>query len=300
MAQGKSVIVVKSGEKDQEKRFLGYEFSARRGSEGIKLNESSLLDEDNLLSSKKANSYILRNINDEEVESIDESLKDHVSLRQMQDLFDWDSDIFSNKIFLGEGRLTSKVKLKFLCDVLETVESGSRPVGGISAIHEGLLNLGGKHIGENGLLNLTKKEYTSSDFYHGMKSGHIKSGDILICKDGAKTGKCAYVHKLPEELVAVNEHVFILRSNNCILQEFLFLFMRSSFFEKQVKDLAYNKKAQPGLNKDHIRRIQVPLPEDIEAQRTFIKSFPKSPSEGGIIYQQQATPKFKDLGLSWE
>ena len=188
MAQGKSVIVVKSGEKDQEKRFLGYEFSARRGSEGIKLNESSLLDEDNLLSSKKANSYILRNINDEEVESIDESLKDHVSLRQMQDLFDWDSDIFSNKIFLGEGRLTSKVKLKFLCDVLETVESGSRPVGGISAIHEGLLNLGGKHIGENGLLNLTKKEYTSSDFYHGMKSGHIKSGDILICKDGQKRG----------------------------------------------------------------------------------------------------------------
>ena len=80
------------------------------------------------------------------------------------------------------------------------------------------------------------------------------------------------MHDLPEEHIAVNEHVFILRSKDCILQEFLFLFMRSSFFEKQVKDLAYNKKAQGGLNKDHIKRIQVPLP-DIEIQKEFIKSF---------------------------
>ena len=300
MAQGKSVIVVKSGEKDQEKRFLGYEFSARRGSEGIKLNESSLLDEGNLLSLKKANSYILRSMNGETISSIDKSLKGHVSLRQMQDLFDRDADIFSNKIFLGEGRLTSKVKLKSLSDVLETIEAGNRPEGGISAIYEGFLSLGGEHIGEDGVLNLKNRRYIPCDFYHAMNSGHIKSGDILVCKDGARTGKCAYVYELPEEHIAVNEHVFILRSKNCILQEFLFLFMRSSFFEKQVKDLAYNKKAQPGLNKDHIKKIQVPFLEDIETQKKFIKSFSQSPSEGGIIYRQEADLKFEELGLAWE
>ncbi len=300
MAQGKSVIVVKSGEKDQEKRFLGYEFSTRRGSEGIKQNESSLLDEDNLLSPKKTNSYILRNMNDETIESIDESLRSHISLRQMQNLFDWDADIFSNKIFLGEGRLVSKVKLKSLHDVLETIEAGNRPKGGTSGIYEGFLSLGGGQLGEDGLLNLKKKEYIPCDFYHAMNSGHIKSGDILVCKDGARTGKCAYMYELPEEHIAVNEHVFILRSKNCILQEFLFLFMRSSFFEKQVDNLAYNKKAQAGLNKGHIKKIQVPFLEDIETQKKFIKSFSQSPSEGGIIYRQEADLKFEELGLAWK
>ena len=299
MAQGKSLIVVKSGEKDQEKRFLGYEFSTRRGSEGIKLNESSLLDEDNLLSPKKANSYILRNMNGETIESIDESLRGHISLRQMQDLFDWDADIFSNKIFLGEGKIASEIKLRSLQRVLETAESGSRPAGGVSAIYEGFLSLGGEHIGEDGLLDLENRRYIPCEFYHAMNSGHVKSGDILICKDGARTGKCAYVYELPEEHIAVNEHVLILRSKDCILQEFLFLFMRSSFFEKQVKNLAYNKKAQGGLNKDHIKRIQVPLP-DIEIQKEFIESFSQSPSEGGIIHQQEATLKFEELGLAWE
>ena len=300
MAQGKSLIVVKSGEKDQEKRFLGYEFSTRRGSEGIKLNESSLLDESNLLSPKKANSYILRSMNSEEIGSIDESLRGHVSLRQMRDLFDWDNDIFSNKIFLGEGELASEVKLSSLHDVLEQpIESGGRPIGGISGIHEGFLSLGGGHIGEDGLLNLEKRKYIPCEFYHAMNSGHIKSGDILVCKDGARTGKCAYVYELPEEHVAVNDHVFILRSKNCILQKFLFLFMRSSFFEKQVKDLAYNKKAQPGLNKKHIKKIQIPHP-DIEIQKKIIESFPQSASGEWITNRQKINLEFEKLGLMWE
>lgn len=35
LACPQKVVIVKSGEKDVEKRFLGYEFSNRRGNEGI-------------------------------------------------------------------------------------------------------------------------------------------------------------------------------------------------------------------------------------------------------------------------
>ncbi len=35
LAYPQKVVVVKSGEKDVEKHFLGYEFSNRRGNEGI-------------------------------------------------------------------------------------------------------------------------------------------------------------------------------------------------------------------------------------------------------------------------
>ena len=299
MVGGESIVIVKSGENDEEKRFLGYEFSKRRGNEGIKLHETSLINESDLLSTKRANSYILRSMNDETIESIDETLNKNVSFRDLRELFDWKYEEFSNKLFLGEGTLVSKVKLSSLKSMLDTIESGSRPKGGISHIHEGFLSFGGEHIDENGLLNLEKKKYIPSDYYYSMKTGHVKSGDILICKDGARTGKCAYVDELPEENVTVNEHVFVLRSNDDVLQKFLFLFMRSSYFEKQVKDLAYDKKAQPGLNKNHIKRIKIPQP-DINIQTEFINSFHDHPEHGWNSYQQKINQKFEELGLKWE
>ena len=58
-------VLIKVGEKQAEKDFIGYEFSSRRGHEGIKMyrdNEGNLTtklyDEATYLNSKKANSYV--------------------------------------------------------------------------------------------------------------------------------------------------------------------------------------------------------------------------------------------------
>ena len=35
--------------------------------------------------------------------------------------------------------------------------------------------------------------------------------------------------------------------------------IKNNIFQSQVKDLAYKKKAQPGLNFDHFKKIKIPI-----------------------------------------
>lgn len=177
---------------------------------------------------------------------------------------------------------------------LELCEAGNRPKGGISNDFEGeAVSLGGKQIGVNGSVNLSKIPFVSSEFYKNAVKGKVKDNDILICKDGALTGKTCLVDfsVFPNNQVMVNEHVFILRGNEKINQNFLFYLTRNDIFQSQVKDLAYRKKAQPGLNFDHFKKIKIPLIskekqdeivskiEPIEKEIEKLKSEIKEPQE---------------------
>ncbi|KJV61312.1 hypothetical protein APHACPA_0316 [Rickettsia amblyommatis str. Ac/Pa] len=54
----------------------------------------------------------------------------------------------------------------------------------------------------------------------------MKNNDILMCKDGALTGKVCFVDDkiLPQIEVMVNEHVYIFRGKPNIIHLFILLF----------------------------------------------------------------------------
>ncbi|MCZ9939335.1 hypothetical protein [Brachyspira hyodysenteriae] len=69
MCKNKKLLIIDTGEKDDEKKFLGYSFSNRRGSEGITEERDkegtylgSLLDENDINNNNinKANYYIIQ------------------------------------------------------------------------------------------------------------------------------------------------------------------------------------------------------------------------------------------------
>jgi type I restriction enzyme S subunit len=156
----------------------------------------------------------------------------------------------------------SKFKYEKINNFLSLCESGSRPKGGIKDEDEGeAISLGGEQIGVDGNLDLSKIPYVSFDFYDNSTKGKVQDNDILICKDGALTGKTCWVEfsLFPSSQVMVNEHVYILRGNSEINQKFLFYYTTTDLFQSQIKDLAYKKKAQPGLNLDHFKKIKIPL-----------------------------------------
>jgi len=141
------------------------------------------------------------------------------------------------------------------------IESGNRPKGGIEPLTEGAINLGATQIGLDGRLNLAVIPYVTIDFYKNAKKGLVQDRDILMCKDGALTGKVCIVDQryLLQKEVMVNEHIF--RSNHSsILQTYLFYCLQSEAIQNQIKKLAYNKSAQAGLNKDHIDSIIILIP----------------------------------------
>ncbi|MBI4647903.1 MAG: restriction endonuclease subunit S, partial [Bacteroidia bacterium] len=87
-----------------------------------------------------------------------------------------------------------------------------------------------------------------------------------ICKDGALTGKVAYVpHPMPFEKAMINEHVFRLVSNEQkILQKYLFCFLFSNSGQVILK-ANITGQAQGGLNSTNLLNISIPLPpEDIQ------------------------------------
>ena len=137
MAYPQKVTVIKTGEKKAEKKFLGYEFSHRRGSEGIHPTQrgstidecTSLYDESSYVNALKANSYIYSAFNGE-FKEIDESLKNNISYVDLVDILHFDGVNFEKNISLNvkkKFKIESRWEIKSFSDIV-SIEYGTRIV----------------------------------------------------------------------------------------------------------------------------------------------------------------------------
>ena len=155
-------------------------------------------------------------------------------------------------------------RLKFL---LSSLESGSRETGGGNQLDEGIFSLGGEHINWDGILNLENPKLISEEYYNSMNQGKIKLNDVLLVKDGATIGKTAILIKKEFEKIAVNEHVFLMRSNKRIDPKLLYYLICSDSGFKQIK-LTEVGSAQGGINQDFIAKVYFSIPKDKQDQTT--------------------------------
>ncbi len=273
-------VIVQSGEKQTAKSFLGYEFSSRKGSEGIKINRNSkghainkMCDEENHHNPQKANSYLLKSFKGEEIKDIDKEIQEHVKVAKLTDMLDFEKVKVNTTISLNpkiNNEVVSKWEMVKLGEIVENIESGNRPIGGVGNIKEGILSLGGEHINaNNGYIQLDNPKYVSLDFYQNRNKSQLEENDILICKDGALTGKIALLRKeLENKKAMINEHVFILRCNNLRTQKYIFNFL----FSKQGQSLLKENitgAVQGGLNSTNLKNIKIPLPT-LEIQQKIV------------------------------
>jgi len=144
--------------------------------------------------------------------------------------------------------------------------TGSRPKGG--AVEEGIPSLGGEHIAEDGRIIFTEQnaKYIPDKFFKLMPKGKVEVNDILINKDGANTGKVAILKVKFHPHIAINEHLFILRSKKLFEQKYLFYWLYSSFAQTEIKN-RITGSAQPGLSSSFIKNFFLPLPPLPEQQR---------------------------------
>lgn len=164
-----------------------------------------------------------------------------------------------------------KWKTEKLADLLENLESGGRPRGGASLDSGGVPSLGGEHIGSDGEPILNAMKFIPRSYYESLNQGRIKKGDILIVKDGATTGKTAFVgENFPYEDAAVNEHVFIVRVNrNRLVPKFAFYWLFSPRGNRQVLS-DFRGSAQGGISRSFVNQVRIPLPP-LEEQRRIVE-----------------------------
>lgn len=139
------------------------------------------------------------------------------------------------------------------------LETGKRMKGGKQDTGE-VISIGGEHVTPDGQILLNKKSYIPLDFYENLKQGKIKLGDVLMVKDGATTGKLAYIWRLPNIRAAINEHVYILRSNipNRLLNVFLYYFLLSEHGQNQIRERYHGLIG--GVNRQEMNSILISLP----------------------------------------
>ena len=103
LTYNQNVVLIKTGKGKQEKQFLGYEFSERRGNEGLHwLPEGTkLYDEANPLNFCKANSYIYYAFLGKEI-NIDDNMADNVFYRRMSDFIEYGTNKFNKVVNLGK------------------------------------------------------------------------------------------------------------------------------------------------------------------------------------------------------
>lgn len=158
-----------------------------------------------------------------------------------------------------------------LNELIDTLQSGSRPKGGVRGISEGIPSIGGEHLNSSGSFNLDSIKYVPESFYARMNQGHIQTDDILVVKDGATTGKVSLVREdFPFKPAVVNEHVFICRPVKELLSPFLFYYLFSDEGQERILE-NFRGSAQGGINQSFAAGTMIPVAPTEEQKRIVAK-----------------------------
>ena len=206
----KNIVIVKSGDKDAEKRFLGYEFSSRRGSEGMHpIQGGKTIDECTQLyniqdnyDNAKASSYIYNAFNGETNLEIANNLKDNISYVDLLDMLTFDRAEFNKEIKLSAKKkikIESKWELQKLGDFKDKIEF----INGYAFKSYDLKSLktSDEEIEVLKIGNIETDKFTtnfSKCEYHNFKncdSKLVTTGDLVIALTGATVGKAGWVTK---------------------------------------------------------------------------------------------------------
>lgn len=261
-----TLILTAPSDNAEQKRFLGYDWSNRKGSEGIQIHTPGgmLYNEHDRNAAGTIAAAIRNRFSDDAVLNLDEDKKPYCTLANLSDMIDFSRLNFNKAIKLTPDKkieISSKYPLELLSSMVPVIETGSRPSGGVGLLSDGVLSLGGEHIdNKNGRLDMSAPKYVPFAFYNQATRGKLQQNDLLICKDGALSGKVAIVRdELMNKQAMINEHVFLLRCNNLTTQFYLFEFLYSPTGQKLLR-ANLTGAAQGGLNKTNLENIKIPSP----------------------------------------
>ena len=275
LTKNQSTILIKTGEKQEEKKFLGYEFSNRRGHEGIKMYKedngslsTKLYDSTNKLNKQKANYYVYKSFLNNN-EDIHHNLKDNISNHKLTDLIDLNRTKTNKIISLNKKEnisIQSKwplKKLKKICNL----KIGGTPSRSESKFYNNGTNLWVSISELKGdVITDTKEKITSL----GVKNSNvklIKRGTTLLSFK-LSIGKIAIAGKdlYTNEAIAALE----LENEKEVTNNYLFNLFRSNFIDLSTGNKAFGKS----LNREYLKEVEIPIP-NIEIQKKITSDIKK-------------------------
>ena len=278
LAYPQKVVIVKSGEKDVEKRFLGYEFSNRRGNEGIhaiqrgkNIDEcTKLFDPNNYDNPDKASTYVYRAFKGDFTSPIAEGMQSHISRVSLIDMLTFNRDNFDKSISLTSKRkvlMDSKYNQLKLVDLSVLLKRGKSAKYGKSNIQ---IIKSGQARGWFDF-DFSEKYYVDENFI--IDERKLLRGDLLINSTGVGTaGRVTYFGEDGD--FVVDSHITIFRPNQkLILPEYALCVFGVIGFDN-IEKMALGQSGQIELSLDIIGNIKIPVPP-IDIQKQIVEEIGK-------------------------
>lgn len=306
----RNVVIVKSPTKTAEiKNFLGYEWSSKKGSEGIKyigdsvdeniINEDDdddnsvedddkrvlsniynldsintpLYDPNDIYNTDKINFHILQNFNGEDL-SIPESLKEYINVSPLVDMIDFKKIDFNKSISLTPSttfNFSTNLKLKKLSS--------------IAVINPSKTEL--KNIQDDSLISFIDMASVSefgyitnieSKKYDEVKNGgytYFKEGDILIAKitPCMENGKCALAINLPHEVGFGSSEFHVIRCTDPNDRKYIFNLLNNPELRKIAEQNMTGSSGHRRVPEDFYSNLNIPIIENSNLKTEFVEAF---------------------------
>ncbi len=271
MAYPQQVVLVKSGNRETEKRFLGYVFSKHKGNEGIHAIQrgedidkcTQMFDLERYENPDKASTYVYQAFCGDFSSQISESMQQHVSRANLIDLLAFDNDSFEKAISLtAKKKVTYKGNWKQvrLGDVA-TIQAGN------SAPQNQKFYENGKYpffrtsdvAKEHHCYNLTVSQNLLNE--SGIKGLRLfKKDSILFPKSGVSTYLDHRALMGVDGYVVSHLAVITVKDTNIVNPKYLYEISKLI----KAQDIK-PRSGYPSLNEDDIKGVKIPLPpKDIQ------------------------------------
>lgn len=284
LAYPQKVVIVKSGEKDVEKRFLGYEFSNRRGNEGIhaiqrgkNIDEcTKLFDANSYDNPEKASTYVYKAFKGDHSLPIAGNMQQHISRALLIDMLTFDRDVFEKSISITAKKriiINSQFSLEPIEDLAEVIRGVTySKEDQVLEITDNVI-LTADNITLSGNLEINKQIYLRKRKTLDSDK-RLKKNDCFVCfSSGSKNhvGKISFIDKdLP---FYAGGFMGIIRSNSDrILPKFLYAILNSPSYRQIISDESNGNNIQ-NLSKS-IGRIKIPVPP-IDVQKQIVEGIGK-------------------------
>lgn len=255
LTHNQEIVLVKAGKGKEEKKFLGYEFSERRGHEGLHWlpGGTMLYDEVDLLNSQKVSSYIYRAFLDEKVD-IDPTLIQNISYCYLYQLIEYGTSKFSKSVNLGK-RPKSFSQCQYPLVPLENVVqifNGGTPDTKVPEFWDGSICWATLVDTKKKYLYSTQRTITEA----GLNSCNatLMPVNSVLFSSRATIGDVS-IAKIP---VATNQGYKNLICNESLIHyEYLYQILKLE--AKTIEALA-NGMTYPEISKEEIAQFKIPLP----------------------------------------
>lgn len=275
LAYPQKLVLVKTGEKNEEKRFLGYEFSNRRGSEGIHAIQRSksidectqLYDADSFTNPEKASFYIYKAFLGEFKLDLPENLQQNLSYHNLVDMFTFDRVDFEKNISLSAKKkvvIESKFNVVRIGQIAETqygYTDKATSNGKVRYLRITDLNDDGTIKSNNDIVYINPDNKIEEQFL-------LQNNDIVIARSGSVGKSAIYKSDRYEKMIFASYLIRLKINSDLVLPYYLFNFTKTKMYWNQVEANSI-AVTQPNLNAEKIKEFQIPLPP-IDIQKKIV------------------------------